>query len=299
MTDSRRVSAGLGHAARARSWAGAALLALLTGSAASAWERQDQARGTYAEITDAEIARRMADAQRGWNTQVGVGVFAAPFYPGADDYRVLPIPFARVAYNGDRFSLGFPDGVRYAVVKTQRVTLGGGLNFGFGRQEENDLILRGLGDVEPSFGPQVFGAVQLTPRLGLTGQVFADVADGHGGVLGDVGVRYRVFGPGRRGVLFASAGAQIADSNFTTTFFSISEAQAQASAAAGVGLQRFDAAAGVTEASFGLIYTRPISRRVRWIANVNAGRLVGDAADSPVTQAAFQARVFSGLAVAF
>lgn len=236
---------------------------------------------------------------QGWQVQVGGAVVSGPFYPGGEDIRVLPVPYARVTLDRDAFSVSFPDGVRYALARTRRATFGIGANVAFGRDEEDDAILRGLGDVNAGFGPQIYGSYRLTRRISLNGEVFADIADGHEGVVARANIGYRVLGPGRQGLLMVSAGVEGGDENYASSFFGIDEAQAAGSAATGVGLPIYEAGAGLTEANVSAFYTRPVTRSVNLVVVGGLGQLVGDAADSPVVQDELQPRLITALAYTF
>ncbi len=224
-------------------------------------------------------------AQRqGWTVDTGAAVVVSPFYEGGEDYRVLTVPYARASFGRDRVSISFPDGLRYNIQNKPYLSYGVGLNVGFGRDEEDDRILRGLGDVDRSFGPQVFGSLAISRRTSLSGSLFADIADGHGGITASTQVNYFLTTPGPKGFTRVSAGLEFADDSYNETLFGISDEQAANSAAAGVGLPAYEANGGLNRVTLGLFYLRPVAKNVSFIFIGSAGQLVGDAADSPIVQ---------------
>ncbi len=214
----------------------------------------------------------------GWRVSAGATVLVLPFYPGDEDYRVLPVPYFDIAY-GDRFTADIPNGLRYRLVKDERFEFGVGVAGDFGRDEENAAILEGLGDLGPSIGPQVFARYNLG-RWSVSGVVIGDVADGHGGVTAEASLSYRVFASRSTGVLATSVGVGAGDETYVASVFGIDADQAARSAAQ---LPEFATNAGVTEVSVGATYVRPITRKVSFVTTGSVARLVGDAADSPLT----------------
>lgn len=217
--------------------------------------------------------------ERSWQAMIGGGASLWPDYEGSDDYEPGAMPLLVVSYRDLVFLSGPSLGANLLTMRGPgpgNVLQAGPLvRYGFGRDEDDNDALRGLGDVDASVeigGFVRYGMGDLSAEL----KAFKDVADGHDGILAELTLGYRRQ-LGQRWHASAELAATWADDNYMQTFFGITAAQAQAS-----GLRRFDAEAGFKDVgvSLGLNY----AFTEHWFVGGRAGytRLVGDAADSPL-----------------
>lgn len=122
----------------------------------------------------------------------------------------------------------------------------------------------------------------------LSAFVTQDLADnGHGLTVGaDLEYRLRV---SPRLSVFGGPGVTWADDTHMETFFGVSEAQAARSAA---GLPRYDAGAGFRDVRVTLGAIALLTDSIFVQPRVIVSRLVGDAADSPLTTSETQVTAF-------
>ncbi|CAN5139501.1 MipA/OmpV family protein [soil metagenome] len=215
--------------------------------------------------------------------ELGVGGRLEPEYEGSDEYTVTPFPIFDVEYLNlpGLFALGSPNAD------------GTGFHFGpavnvVGKRDAGDFHdLDGLDDVDATY--------ELGLRAGYEWQwaeIWGELRYGLGGAEGFVG------GFGANLILRPSEDlrfkigpfATLADDNYTGDYFSVSAAESAKS-----GLQQFDADGGFK--SVGVWAETRWEFSPDWFATVDASysRLVGDAGDSPITDAGSEDQFTVGL----
>ena len=201
--------------------------------------------------------------------EIGGGGQTAPRYEGASDYLISPYPTFRLQRltlpNG--FQIGGGDGMGLSFYPS----------FGFrGARESADApVLSGLRDVDT--------AVELGAGVSYTtwrGRMFGEVRrgfSGHEGYVGEIGAD-AFFHPVERLTLSGGPRVSFADAEYMSTYFGVSGAEAKTS-----GLSAFDAGAGFK--SVGIATTARYEITGNWAIEGEAAydRLIGEAADSPVT----------------
>jgi outer membrane scaffolding protein for murein synthesis (MipA/OmpV family) len=98
-------------------------------------------------------------------------------------------------------------------------------------------------------------------------------------------------GSGERLVMFAGPSLTFADRAHLQTLFGVNPRQSLAS-----GYDMYSAHSGLESAGFGFSATRFIGKHWLLIGNLGANRLLGSAAESPITQTRVQAVAVLGLA---
>jgi outer membrane protein len=217
--------------------------------------------------------------------ELGLGGSVRPAYEGADDYTIQPDPLISLHYlrlpgvatfgGGPETGLSFAPSFRYVQ-----------------ERDDNDYPeLLGLGDVDAAF--ELGGTVGyryeslaafLTLRKGLTG---------HHGWVGETGVNL-VVEPLPRLSLSAGPRVSFANSDYLDTYLGVTPAQSAAS-----GLPVFDPDAGIK--GVGLAAEGRYALTGNWSVVGRAGyeRLVGDAADSPVTDAGSENQFTAALGLTY
>lgn len=229
-----------------------------------------------------------APARGDWSFVLGGGAMVRPSYEGSDKFSVSPLPFVSINWR-DRVFLDMERGLGVNVVRTDALRLGMSVGFAPGRDEDDEDHLEGLGDIDAAarghiFGSYSFGMVQL----GL--DVSKDFG-GSEGVLVRPGVSVKV--PlSESWTLSSGVSATWANDDYMQSFFGVSSSQSRKS-----GLERFDAGAGFKSVDFRVGLNWAISESWFATANAGVGILLGDAADSPVTESDVQPSV--GLAVGY
>lgn len=220
-----------------------------------------------------------AAAAPDWRFAVGGGAVMRPEYEGSKDYEA---DFAPV------LTIGWRDIVQLRGTALTVDALGlfgarpvAGLQAGpivryrFGRDQDDNAALRGLGDVDGSV--EVGGFVRWTTgpwSVGAT--VVQDVADGHDGMLAELEAGWRTsLAP--RWTLGVASQLTWADGNYNQSFFGITAAQAGRS-----GRARYDADAGIKDVGLTVSLDYALTRNWGISGRVGYKRLLGDAADSPL-----------------
>lgn len=262
-------------------------------------------------VLGSAAAQDAEPVETGPSLLVGLGASIQPVYEGSQEYRVAPVPIVAPSFGASdgprRFEFRGLDDIRIHALYFGRLSVGPLAGYRFGRDEDDSSRLRGLGDVEGGLvvgGFANYGFVETdVTRLGLdvavSGQVTGDVFDGtpfdrgrDHGLQVDLGTSIDHLATERLR-LTGRAGLRFADADYMTTNFGVSPAQAAASP---VGLPAFDPGAGLKNAYLQTGLTYNATERFELRAGAGYSRLVGDAADSPVTETPNQFSGFLGAA---
>ena len=223
----------------------------------------------------------------GFRAAVGAGIANRPKYPGSRDNVWRAFPFASLAYG--RFFLGAEPGAGSGAGLGVNLYRSGGLRLGAilsadlrsPRKESDDSSLTGMGDIERTVRAGVFASYSVS-WLTLRASTASDIAGNDHGTFArlDALGRYRATD---KLTLSAGPGLTWANSERAQTFFGVSAAQSAAS-----GLPEYHPGSGVESVRFSFSGRYAIAPR--WTAGVfvSLGRLVGDSADSPITQSTVQ-----------
>lgn len=214
------------------------------------------------------------DQQAVWSIRLGGGVGVVPRYPGSREFRASPVPDVDITYRNLVF-LNM-NGLGVYVIRDRTLTLGGSIWMRGGRSESDTDRLRGLGDIDTAAQARIFGRVAVGPvQLGAT---LARDLGGSDGFTVDLNLS-AMFQPLERLRIMPGIGVTIGDNRYVGTWFGVSRDQSLRS-----GLPQFDARAGITSAA-GLVRASYMLTE-HWSLNAMIGvqRLLGDAADSPITE---------------
>lgn len=220
-----------------------------------------------APLATAASAQDMSFGNR-WGTlsaDVGLGVSYGPEYPGSDDNEVGPWGILRNASFGEP-GKGELDG--FSILPS----------FGFigDRDADDHDRLEGLDDISRAYelGLQISYGYGPVTGYARARQGFG----GHHGVTGEAGVRYRSVVNDRLTV-WSSLEMTYGDSEYADTYFGVSAPEAAAS-----GYREFDAGGGFTKAAAKVSARYSINDKTAILGEVEYGRLLGDAEDSPITE---------------
>jgi outer membrane scaffolding protein for murein synthesis (MipA/OmpV family) len=219
-----------------------------------------------------------------WRIETGLAVESRPLYEGAGLYRVLLGPVIDVRYQDLAFaSVG--EGIGVNVIRGDNYRAGIAVGYDLGRDAKDDLDhLKGLGNVSAAPTVKLFGSYVISKGLPLV--LRADVrqfAGGADGAVADFDLYTPLPGSSKKLVLFAGPSVTLADRLHLQTLFGVDSNQARAS-----GYTEYQAHDGLESAGFGFTAIRFIDEH--WLVNMNiaANRLLGSAAESPITQARTQ-----------
>lgn len=218
---------------------------------------------------------------------LGIGARSVPTYLGSSDHELQPWPILR-SLNISTSGAADDDG-------------GGAQGFSFGpdfafvpRRKTDDSAperLRGLDDIGYGLELGLQAGYRSGPFRLYTGARKA--VGGHKGITGEVGVSY-AFQPADRWSVISSLEAQYGNRTYMDAYFGVSAAEAARS-----GLAAYDAAGGLTA------YAATVEARYRatpdWsvLGRLQAKRLQGDAARSPVVEDRDQLSVGIGVVRSF
>jgi MipA family protein len=222
----------------------------------------------------------------GPDTQVTLGAAAGfrPAYAGSDATVGTVLPFIDAVWR-DRLFFTTRGGAEAGVFITQdrAFRLGVALEYTFGRDQDENRRLLGTGDIDRTTRARVFASSGFGP-ITVTGFAAQDIENnGHGLTFGgDVEYRARVT---PRLSVFAGPGLSFIDGENMRTFFGVTPGQA---ARSGGQLRAYAPEGGLRDLRFslGAVYTP--TRNIVVLPRVTVLQLMGDAADSPLTQSETQ-----------
>jgi len=201
--------------------------------------------------------------------ELGGGGSIAPRYEGSSDYLFSPYPTFRLKRltfsNG--FQIGGGDGMGLSLYPS--------FAYRGARKAADTPALTGLADVDRTVELGV-GASYTTPGFKVFGEVRKGIG-GHDGYVGEIGADM-IAHPSDQLTLSAGPRASFASGDYMDTYFGVSAAESIAS-----GLPQFTPRSGFK--SIGVEASARYDVTGNWAVESSAGynRLIGDAADSPVT----------------
>jgi outer membrane protein len=220
-----------------------------------------------------------AGASSDWRFAVGGGAIVRPEYEGSKDYEADFAPVLTISWRDVVQLRGTALTVDLLGLTGTRpvagLQAGPIVRYRFGRDQDDNAALRGLGDVDGSV--EVGGFVRWTTgpwSVGAT--VVQDVAGGHEGMLAELEAGWRTtIAP--RWTLGLGGQLTWADGRYNQSFFGISQAQSLRS-----GRAAYDADAGIKDVGVTASLDYAVTRNWGLSGRVGYKRLLGDAADSPL-----------------
>ncbi|GAA3979790.1 MipA/OmpV family protein [Allohahella marinimesophila] len=216
---------------------------------------------------------------------IGALAMYRPEYLGGDDHELIGLPFIDLQYN--QYFFNPINGAGVGMRPVEALTVGLGLGYAFGRDQDDADRLEGLGDIDGGakvsfFADYKFEITDTSPvldasyTLGLT--VDHQFTGDDTGVSGDLGFS-RNDRLGERFMIINGVKAFFGSDAFQDAWFGISERQTLRS-----GLPVYDSddvfhSAGV---STRLLYF--VTRELNLITAVSYQKLIGDAGESPVVE---------------
>lgn len=210
-----------------------------------------------------------ATGGRTFSADIGLGAVAGPKYPGADDGEVTPWIIWRNA------GFGTLDGAQ-----AQGFSISPSFGIKGPRDSDDGAALDGLEEIDRAYelGLRLaYGAGPVT-AYGTVRRGFG----GHEGVTGAVGAKYRT-DLSDRVTLWSGAQVVYGDDSFNDTYFGVTETESADS-----GLPGYDPGSGANEAAITFEARYALSESTALLGEVRYGRLIGDAADSPVVLEPYQ-----------
>ncbi len=208
-----------------------------------------------------------------WRVSVGAGALLSPDYLGSDSHTLSPLLSPDIRWRQDTLFLSLRDGLGATLLRHGPVSMGVVLRPRFGRDQDDNDALRGMGDIRPAgegglfmryANPNWRGALELRQGFG-----------GHSGLVADARLD-RVLR--LRPDLILTAGPRLSwgSEDFAETYFGVDVEQSRRS-----GYQRF-APQDYWFAGVAASLTLQLDTRWSLTAFGEAGQILGDAADSPL-----------------
>lgn len=215
-----------------------------------------------------------------WSVSLGGGARLAPKYEGSEELKISPLPFVAISWN-DLVFLDVMNGLGVYAVRTENFRLGTSIGYGQGRDQDDADRLRGLGDIDSAARTRIFGSYQIRPAM-----INLDVSRDFGGSDG-LQIRTGVMMPfplSQKMRLLSGISTTWADDAYMESFFGVTPVQSARSS-----LPTFQAEGGLKRVDLELGLMRDIGEH--WFARgiFGLGYLLGDAAESPVTETELQA----------
>ena len=231
---------------------------------------------------------------KGTQVQLGLGAGVAPDYEGSDDYKGVPLLFARVAWESGMFlHLEAGSGLRVNLIPSPNWRLGPVLKYIPARDDVEDNKVDKLKDVDAAVMLGGFAGYDVD-RWSVFVQVVQDVAGGNDGIVTTLGVGYTI---PMSNQLLVNLGAttNYASGDYMSTYFGIDADNSRRS-----GLDTFNANAGFKDVGVGVLVQYWGWGNVGLRFRAGYVLLVGDAADSPVVEdRGDENQIFGGLMVTY
>lgn len=236
-------------------------------------------------------------AEDNWYLTLGLGVKVETSYPGGDQYRGVPFPVINLAKGKELYDFqSVDDSSSITLFDISGFSAGPAWSFNFGRDEDVASNLAGLGNVDPTF--ELGGFVQWFPVswFRLRGEMRYGLG-GFDGWVGDVGADFiAANGPWR----FA-LGPRLAfgGNGYMEAFYGVTPFQSAVTGYFGNPIAPYQASGGIETWGVTAQVTRYMGNGFTLGAYGSYNRVVGDAADSPLTQSSNQFEAGMSLSYAF
>ena len=228
---------------------------------------------------------------------VAIGAGAVPEFDGSGDMRVLPALLADIRWRGIDLQVG-GQGLRVDVVADRRFSFGPVIGARLPRED-----VEGPVGLLPEIDTAVEAGAFVGYRLGgdergqgslqLALSAVHDISGTHDGLLATASVSYAAL---RTEDFSLSLDAQTswANQDYARTYFGVTPAQATVS-----GLAAYAPGSGFKDVGVGLTAAYWFSRRFGVMGRAGANYLVGDIADSPVTEEGRRWQPAAAIALAY
>jgi len=215
---------------------------------------------------------------------VAVAVGAVPDYMGSDDYMGGVAPAGLIKFgDSERYARLIALDLNVNLLDSKTWSLGPAINYRLARDDVDDAQVKLMRDIDDTVELGLFGgwnwisADDPRHRFALGAEFLHDAGGEHDGYLLSGAVRY--FKPVTK-PLTLSIGASLTygSSDYTQTYFGVNTTDSARS-----GLRQFDADGGVRDIRVPLMAVYSFSPSWHVAGGVIYSRMMGDAADSPLT----------------
>jgi outer membrane scaffolding protein for murein synthesis (MipA/OmpV family) len=212
-----------------------------------------------------------------WTLTLGALGAVAPAYEGSDAYLFRALPVIDLRFRDLAFA-SVRDGIGVNVVRNEWLTLAPVVRYRFGRDQDDNRALFGLGDVD---GTVEVGALANLTYMGFNLRLDAVQGvngGGHEGFFARADLTYAVR-PTPRLLLAAGPSATFTDSSFNQSYFGVTPEQARRS-----GYRVYSPAGGIKDVGVGANATYALGGGFALSAVAEVKQLLGDVADSQIVK---------------
>ena len=215
-----------------------------------------------------------------WQVELGVGTQYAPVFDGLTRYQAQPGPVIDIRYKDIAFA-STGEGVGFNLFSFRHVRFGAAVTYDLGRSPHLDgEELSGLGTIHPAPEIKIFAGYALAKAFPLVIRVDARKQIGAtNGYIGDAGAYLPMPGSSQVFAWFVGPTVTLADSRYMKAYFGVSQVQA-----AHTRYRPYKASAGFKSAGLGVAADYFVTTHIIISANGAFDRLLGSAANSPLTQ---------------
>jgi outer membrane scaffolding protein for murein synthesis (MipA/OmpV family) len=210
-----------------------------------------------------------------WRVTLGAGAALQPNFEGAKRDEVDPSPVIDIRYRDIAF-LSDGEGIGVNLLHGPGYRAGIAVAYDLGRDTHDDPRLRGLPNLAFAPEPELFAQYFLLPVM-LTADLRKAIG-GADGVIGDVGA-YVPLPVAKQTYLFVGPSLTLASRRYMSSYFGVGE-----EASASSGLAPFAAHGGFKNVTLGATAVHMLGAHWLLIGEGAYERLLGSAAQSPITE---------------
>lgn len=243
---------------------------------------------------------------------IGAGVLTTPEYKGSDEYETKVLPLVRVNWTPEisaqnslslhSLSLTPQDGLQAEILQnnftTYKLSTKIGLNYNFGRDEDDSNNLNGLGDIDGYTTATL--AMDLEPKeqpyttyTTVHAKIESDLTSNNNGTTAELSAHLN-HPLSKQLTLTHGPSIVWGSKDHTQTYFGISSDQSARSS-----YSAYTTNSGLQEAGYKARAMYRLSQNTSLIGAAKYDHLLGDAADSPITQEKSQFSTLIGLNYTF
>jgi len=220
-----------------------------------------------------------------WEVELGLGTQFGPIADGLARYQAQPGPAIDIRYK-DIFFVSSGEGIGANLFSFRHISVGAAVTYDLGRSPHIDgEALTGMGTIHPAPELKIFATTVLTESFPLTLRVDARKQFGASyGYVGDIGAYMPMPGSSAKFSWFVGPTVTLATTQYMNTYFGVSHTQSAATK-----YRYFKAHGGFKSAGLGISSNYFVTPH--FIVSVDGAfnRLLGSAADSPITQTKYEA----------
>lgn len=253
-----------------------------------------QENATEPQSSSLSIGIGFPDTSEPLRARAGIGFGVLPDYEGSSDYNAVAFPLVDVKKQGIFFvngaSINPNNGLASAGMTIFHLThtngnsqstqflLGPFIRAHQGREQDDNEILKGLGDIDPSVGVGIFMTLNTGPLLFNLTAAPHDVGNDNDGFLVSLDAAYTI-AVNNNFELSSNLSTSWADDEYMQSYFGISNAQAT-----NTGLSQFNSTSGFKDVGISFKATYALSKN--WIIDGQLGywHLLDDASNSPIVE---------------